>query len=57
MSATSVERVSNPTHFAELQLTGIKPATLVTGPVNSTTELRPEANYHSLIEVIFNKGD
>ena len=41
MSATSVERVSSPNRFAELQLTGIEPATLVTGPSNSTTELRP----------------
>ena len=41
MIATSVERVSSPNRFAELQLTGIKPATLVTGPSNSTTELRP----------------
>ena len=39
MSATSVERVSNPNHFAELQLTGIERPTLVTGPSNSTTEL------------------
>ena len=28
MSATSVERVSSPNHFAELQLNGIEPATL-----------------------------
>ena len=35
MSATS------PNHFAELQLTGIEPATLVTGPSNFTTELHP----------------
>ena len=41
MSATSVERVSSQKHFAELQLTGIEPATLVTGPSNSTTEVRP----------------
>ena len=37
MSGTSVERVSSPNHFAELQLTGIEPETLVTGPSNSTT--------------------
>ena len=41
MSATSVERDSSPNHLTELQLTGIEPATLVTGPSNSTTELRP----------------
>ena len=41
MSATSVERVSSPNRFAELQLTGIELATLVTIPSNSTTELRP----------------
>ena len=41
VSATIVERVSSPNHFAELQLTGIEPATLVTGPSNSTTELSP----------------
>ena len=29
------------TILAEFQLTGIEPATLVTGPSNSTTELRP----------------
>ena len=34
MSWTSVERVSSPNHLAELQLTGIEPATLVTGPSN-----------------------
>ena len=32
MSATRVEQVSIPKHFAELQFTGIEPATLVTGP-------------------------
>ena len=41
MSATGVEGVSSPNHFAELQLAGIELATLVTGPSNSTTELRP----------------
>ena len=41
MSAKSVERVSSPNYFADLQLTVIELATLVTGPSNFTTELRP----------------
>ena len=48
MSSTSVERVSSPIHFAELQLTGIEPANLVTGPGNSTTEQRPYLKPKSL---------
>ena len=41
MSETSMKSGSSPNQFAELQLTGIEPATLVPGPINSTTELCP----------------
>ena len=41
MSATSVERVSSPNHFAELHLTGSEPPTLVIGPSNYSAELCP----------------
>ena len=38
---SSVERVSRPNRFAELQLAGIESATLVIGPSNYNTELHP----------------
>ena len=53
MSATSVEMVSSPNNFAELQLTGIEPAILVTGPSNYTTEVRP---LRITIKAIFNEN-
>ena len=42
--------MSAQTIFAELQLNGIEPATLVTGPSNSTTELAPLSPYMLEIE-------